>query len=116
MIYPAEGYHEYIEVLQAFGSPIRKLLSYSPNAWANKYGFKRRIAFCETFNNFVLDIDIMARRVQVRISLCSDGAIPKYLTITLPQNNALQTMRDPDGLRCRRQQETITIRATHSFP
>ncbi|KAG9045726.1 hypothetical protein FS837_005774 [Tulasnella sp. UAMH 9824] len=75
-IYPAEGYHEYIEVLQAFGTPIRGLFSYTPHAWANTSGFKKRIAFRETFNNFVLHVDNMARQVQVRINFYSNGGIP----------------------------------------
>ncbi|KAG8898292.1 hypothetical protein FRC00_003028 [Tulasnella sp. 408] len=83
MIYPAEGYHEYIEVLQAFSTPIRGLFSYSPHSWANTSGFKKRIAFRETFNNFVLRIDNMARQVQVRINLYSDDALPKHLTVTI---------------------------------
>ncbi|KAG8918765.1 hypothetical protein FRC01_001665, partial [Tulasnella sp. 417] len=63
-IYPAEEYREYIEVLQAFGPAIRRLFRYSPNAWVSRKGFKRRIAFHESFNNYVLDIDNMARQVK----------------------------------------------------
>lgn len=62
---PGLGYHEYLEVLRAFDSPIRKLFSYSPRYWASRSGFKTRAAFREAFNTFVLHIDNMTRQAQV---------------------------------------------------
>ncbi|KAG8971486.1 hypothetical protein FRC05_011059 [Tulasnella sp. 425] len=65
-IYQADpGYHECLDVLRAFSPPIRQLFSYDPSTWANRDGWRKRIAFHKYFNAFVFDIDELSGRIQV---------------------------------------------------
>ncbi|KIO32498.1 hypothetical protein M407DRAFT_18547 [Tulasnella calospora MUT 4182] len=100
MIYPTDsGYDQYIEVLQAFGRPIRELFSYGPNAWANKAGFRTRFGFRKTFDAFLLNIDNMAHQSHAQA-----------------QETVPQTARDPDERRLHSQENTADLRAMYSLP
>lgn len=58
-------YHEYIEILWAFGLPIHQLFTYDEKVDKWPGVFHKRDTFRNTFNELVLVVEKMSRRLQV---------------------------------------------------
>lgn len=104
---------ESVTLLQTFGPPTRKLFSQWTFEWKEpEVIHEKRKEFRNMFNEFVMEVDALSRRNQVRISFHSRYLIFPDLS---PQNHA-RRVRNPDERWCHWQEQSASIRDLYSLP